>query len=244
MNPNQFAQRVSWTQVIIFYLIAVLLSAPFRLNLFSVSEVVQLPEGLNIYFSTLKAIGPVAGYLIVRYIFRNTRDTTVSTFFGDDSVRSVAALAIIPVTMTALGVSNTSGLNAHYYGFIYSTMFVVYALFEEYGWRGYLQNALRPLPERIRIILIAVLWFLWHLNFLYQDMTALQHAIHFAFLVLGSWGLLKITDRTHSIAFAGAVHLSFNLLTEVNGEFNKRLLVLGISVAVWILLLRTRKKTA
>ena len=227
--------NINWKQVLVFYLVAVGVSAIFRLNLFGLETNITWPLGLNIYLFILKGIGPITGFMVIRYLLNNKVETGINTFWGTDKTRSLVSIAVIPVMMTILGVSNSKGLNIHYYGLIYSTMYVIYAMFEEYGWRGYLQNALLPLPELARILLIAVLWFAWHLNFITSDMIFSQHLWHFAFLVLGSWGLIKITEKTHSLLFATAVHLSFNLLTDVNGEFQKRMIVIAVAVIVWFM---------
>jgi uncharacterized protein len=225
--------KIDWKQIGAFYVVAVAFSAIFRLDVVNLRSAVPLPAGLGIYFLILKAIGPIAGFFFVRYGLKNRQDTGVNTLLGNDKKASLAAIAVIPLMMTLLGVKNAQNLNIHYYGFLYSTMFVGYALFEEYGWRGYLQNALSPMPVLARILAISVLWYVWHLNFINSDMSLQQHLMHFAFLVLGAWGLLRITEKTKSLLFATAIHLSFNLLTEVNGEFQKRLVVLVVAIAVW-----------
>ena len=38
-------------------------------------------------------------------------------------------------------------------------------LLEEYGWRGFLQNELKRLPMWQYVLIITVMWFLWHLDF-------------------------------------------------------------------------------
>ncbi len=116
---------------------------------------------------------------------------------------------------------------------------MLYALGEEFGWRGYLQQALAPMKTIPKIFLIAVLWYLWHLNFFSPEFTLKTHIIHFSSIVLGTWGLLRITEMTKSILFASAVHLSFNLFTDVKGEFGNRLIILSIGIIIWIVLLNT-----
>lgn len=96
--------------------------------------------------------------------------------------------------MTIPGVQNQSDLNIHYYGFIYSTAYSFYALFQKYRWKGSLQEAVQRLKLVQKIAIISILWFTWHLNFLLPEMTLKQHVLHVLFIILGSFGLIKITD--------------------------------------------------
>lgn len=242
MQPNSnLHNKINWIEIALFYILAVAVSLPFRLNLVNLNQLCPLPAGLNVFYAVFKALGPLAGFLILFYLLK-TKTVQQNTLFGKDKKRSLLAISVIPVLMTILGVNNEAGLNSHYYGFIYAFSYCIYALFEEYGWRGYLQPALEPMKMIFRVPLIAILWFLWHLNFLLPIMTLQQHIFHFLFILLGTWGLLQITNRTHSLLFASAVHLSFNLFTEVNGEFNKRIIIVLVAVFTWTLLLKAYNK--
>ncbi len=242
MKPiNGPIRRIKWKEIAIFYLIAVCVSAPFRLGLVKMETLISLPNGLNAFYSVLKALGPILGFLVMFYVIR-VKTFRNNSFYGTSKIVSILAILVIPTMMTILGVQNKSNLNIHYYGFIYSTAYCFYALFEEYGWRGYLQEAVQQLKLIEKIGIISVLWFTWHFNFLLPEMTLKQHALHFLFIILGTFGLIKITNKTKSILFATAVHLSFNLLTDVNGEFNKRLIVLSTAIVVWIILLNVNDK--
>ena len=233
--------KVNWKEVFIFYVIAVGISAPFRLNIINLREILPLPYGLNIIYNVFRGIGPLVGFLFIFYIFK-TKLKNEFSFFGLNQLYSILSVVVILVGLTIIGVNNDIGINKMFYGFIYGIMLILYSLGEEYGWRGYLQQALKPLPFFYRILLIAILWYIWHLNFLVQGISYEMHVIHFLSLVLGSWGLFKISETTYSLLFSAAIHLSFNIFSDVDCGFNGKLLILSFSAIVWIILIRKISK--
>jgi uncharacterized protein len=235
-------KNINWMELIIFYIVAVLVSAPFRLNLIKPDELFPLPYGLNIFYHILRGIGPTVGFITVYYLLKS-RVPRRLTFLGLNKYYSLFAIAVIPLSLTFAGVDNDSGLNENYFGFLTGVMLIFYALAEEYGWRGYLQQALSPVKVRYRIVLIALLWFIWHLNFLLPGFTVKTHLIFFMFLLLGSWGLMKISESTFSILFVAAVHLSFNVLSDVHADFNRKVIVLLFAAAIWTILITSLQRS-
>jgi len=230
-------RSINWKEILLFFFIATAVSAPFRLNVITLLKDLDVPGGLNIFFFVLKGIGPLVAYLMMYYIVKS-KTPRPNTLFGKDRIASIIAISVIPIGLTVIGLPNENGLNENYFGLIYGLMLALYALGEEYGWRGYLQQALEPLPVFVRLLVITTFWYTWHLNFLIGPISVQGHVIHFFSLLAGSWGLLRVTDVTRSILFAGAVHLSFNLFADVPGDFNKRLYVLIAAGIVWAILLR------
>lgn len=236
------SERINWFEIIIFYIVAVLVSAPFRLRLINPDELFPLPAGLGVFYHIFRGIGPAAGFIFVFYILKSKVNRSM-TFWGQSRNFSLIAISAIPLGLTIAGVENNSGFNQHYFGFIYGIMLVFYALGEEYGWRGYLQQALAPMKAPFRILLIAILWYFWHLNFLLPDFTVKTHLIFFGFLLLGSWGLQKISEGTGSILFVAAVHLSFNVLSDVHAGFTRKIIVILVAASIWtILIINLRKQ--
>lgn len=231
----------------IFFFVATLVSAPFRLRLVLFSEILPLPYGLGIVYNVLRGVGPAVGFLVMFYVLKS-KTPRPFTFWGTNTLYSALAVFCIPFGLTLVGVNNDGGFDRHYFGFITSIVLVLYAIGEEYGWRGYLQQALAPLAVPYRVLTIAVFWYLWHLNFFIPEITLKSHVIHFLFLVLGSWGLLRISESTRSMIFVVAVHLSFNILSDVNTDGTSKLIVVGASALVWTFLIvsltRQQKKAA
>jgi membrane protease YdiL (CAAX protease family) len=236
-------QRVPWGEVAVFFAIAAAVSAPFRLGWFDPASYVTLPFGLNLLFKVLRGIGPAVGFVVMRYVVHSHVPRTTS-FWGINSIASTIAILVFPIGLTIIGVENNAGLSPAVYGFLGGMTFVLYAIGEEYGWRGYLQQALSPLKLPVRIIAIATIWYLWHLNFLNPNISLTSHLTQFAALVLGSWGLLKVTESTHSILFAAAIHLIFNLFADAQINGTKRMVFICVAAVVWtgLIILIERKK--
>lgn len=233
--------KINWKEIFIYFIIAVSVSAPFRLNFIHLNELLPLPHGLSIMYQVFKGIGPFLGFIFVFYVLKSKIKNEFS-FFGINVIYSILSVLIVLVGLTVIGVNNGIGINKMYYGFIYGMMLMLYSLGEEYGWRGYLQQALKPLPLFYRILVIAILWYFWHLNFLIPGISMKVHIIHFLALVLGSWGLLKISETSYSILFTAAVHLSFNIFSDVDCSFNGKILILFSSALVWVILIKKISK--
>lgn len=224
-------------EIAIFYLLAVVLSAPFRLGWINLAELAPLPGGFSIFYSVLKAIGPIAAYFIVFGVLKS-KVSRQMTLLGRYPPGSIASLAVLPLCFMVLGMDNRFGLEPHWFGLLYGLMLACYALCEEYGWRGYLQPALASLPKPRQILIIGTLWYLWHLNFLREGASMQAQLIHFGSVLLGSWGLLVVTEKTHALLLAAAVHLVFNLFADVPWSDQNRLITLGIAIVFWIWTIR------
>jgi membrane protease YdiL (CAAX protease family) len=238
-------RRVPWGEIALYFIIATAVTAPFRLGWYDPGNSITLPYGFNVLFKVLRGIGPAVGFVVMRYLVRSKVPRTTS-FWGVDRNSSLAAALVFPLGLAILGIENNAGISPAAYGFLGGTTFVLYALGEEFGWRGYLQQALSPLTMPPRIVVIATLWYFWHLNFLNPNIALKTHVVMYVSLLFGSWGLLKITDSTRSILFAAAVHLIFNLFADAQIDGTKRLILLFASGAVWtglIVALEKGKKT-
>jgi hypothetical protein len=233
---NLSINKIKWTEIALFYVIAVLLSAPFRLGLISLENLIPLPYGLNILYRVFRAIGTFIGYLVVFFIVKSKVKKEV-TFLGESAIISFLSISPILIGLAVVGVKNTENINTHFFGFISGSTLVVYALFEECGWRGYLQQALKPIKLPIRIFVIGTLWYIWHLNFLNPKITIQVHLIHYFSLLAGSWGLLKISEVTSSLLFVSAVHLTFNILMNINCTLLEKISIIAISIITWVCLI-------
>ena len=76
-----------------------------------------------------------------------------------------------------------------------------YGLLEEYGWRGFLQYELRELPVWQYVLIITMMWLLWHLDLSYRSILSF-----FLLLLFASWGIGKVATDTHSLLFCAAFH--------------------------------------
>jgi hypothetical protein len=233
---NLSNNNIYWKEIGIFFTVAVLSSAPFRLGLISFEELLHLPYGLNILFRVFRGIGPFIGYIMVFYVL-NSKVNKKVTFLGRKDIVSFLSIFPIWIGLAVVGVENNENINKHFFGFISGFTLITYALFEEYGWRGYLQQALEPIKLPVRIFIIGTLWYIWHLNFLNPSITIKMHLIHYFSLLAGAWGLLKISEVTSSLLFVSAVHLTFNILMDVNGTLLEKIGIIAISIITWICLI-------
>ena len=151
-------------------------------------------------------------------------------------------MIIIPIILlTILGVSNTEYSNAHSFGLISGIGTLIYCYFEEIGWRGYLHDELGDIKEWKRVLVIGFLWYLWHLSFI-DNHNLLSNLVFFAILIIGSWGLGKVIETTKSIFSVTAFHMIINIMF-LNGfisnglDTTNKLIILGISVFLWVLII-------
>jgi membrane protease YdiL (CAAX protease family) len=182
------------------------------------------------------AFGPAIAGLVAMAVFRRTHRRTVS-LFGTSTWRS-ALFALTPVALVAAwGVPSPL---PHVEGAWIGAVFLAYGLLEETGWRGFLQDALRPLPPLQRYVSLGLLWGAWHFTTFLGGTpleTAKRMALMLALWIAGSWGLGLAVDRSHAVLVPGALHVAFNLSEALPpGTWVP---VLGISGVVWALLLRT-----
>jgi membrane protease YdiL (CAAX protease family) len=118
---------------------------------------------------------------------------------------------------------------------------------EELGWRGFLQDALRPLPRLPRYVLIGVMWELWHFTTRWSDRTPLGIALVLAFtitvVIVLSFIIGEATDRGRSLTVAVTLHAWANMMFEAGDVFHapplRAWLVGAACVPLWGALLWT-----
>jgi membrane protease YdiL (CAAX protease family) len=119
---------------------------------------------------------------------------------------------------------------------------LLYCICEEFGWRGYLQDELKPLKEWQRVLLIGFLWYLWHLSFI-NNQDILSNVKFLGWMILGSWGIGKVIDSTKSILAATSFHMIINLVmfNQIikNGiNENQKLIIVGVSIVICFIVIK------
>lgn len=118
-------------------------------------------------------------------------------------VAGIATARWIIATLTGHAEQVTTTLPDH---LLFTVSVLVYCTGEEWGWRGFLTEALLPLPTLARVALTGLLWFSWHFVF-YADLLNLNFALTFLGMILiGAFGLNAIITRTQSIAAVVCLH--------------------------------------
>jgi membrane protease YdiL (CAAX protease family) len=195
--------------------------------------------------SILEGIGPIAAATIVLISIKKKSDIT---FLGSKKTKSFI-MVIIPILLfTIFGGNNDQNLNRHYYGFIVGTFLTLYAVFEEYGWRGFLQNEFSNLKPFLRAIIIGSFWYLWHLSFISNETSVFDELKFFGILVFASWGIGAIAAKTKSVFACACFHLIGSILTFsplISNSFDNqtRYIIFGICLFSWIIIVNTWEKS-
>ncbi len=223
-------KRKAIIRMSVFYVIGITLSNIFR---FDVLKFYEGKEALTILelllTSPLGAIGLLIGALVSLRLLRKEKKLSYS-LFGTSRKWSLIMLVIPIILLGIFGVNNINGANIHYYGIIGGIGTLIYCFCEEIGWRGYLQDELKSIKEWQRVLLIGFLWY-----------------VCLGWMILGSWGLGKVIDSTKSIIATTCFHMIINIMMfngkMTNGiEGSSKLMILGISVVLWIVILHYWKK--
>ncbi len=179
----------------------------------------------------LQGIGPAIGALVAVKLFRIHFKISLKGGF-ENIIVPFSIYWILPVVLIGSVAYCTRGT------FPIITIFTVliYGLLEEIGWRGFLQQLLAPLPRFAGILIMTILWFIWHLNF---NFTSSSTLIFFFILMLGSWGIGLVAEKTNSLLAVASFHSLNNFFPELNTE---KVVLLAILITVWILSVVFRQK--
>ncbi len=234
-------------RIIIFLVIAFGVSNIFRFNIFHLNEVLEKNSNWSYLITQgiLEGSGIFSAGLLGLYLLKKQRSIDVS-FFGTSKVKSILMALVPTILLISIGVRNNYEINVHVYGLIAAFGSFVYCIMEEYGWRGYLQEEFKFLKPVIRFLLIGFIWYAWHLSFL-TEATVLDNLFFLGMLIMGSWGIGKVSELTNSILACSCFHLIVNIFM-YNHFFNNaftgysKLIIVTVSILFWILILTKWKK--
>lgn len=224
--PSDPARRPDWAGIALFYSIACAITWPllawrdFAPDSWAASPI---PLWLR---PLLYGWGPgLAALLVLR--LRAARHERTITLLGTSAVRSLAAV-LGPILLVAAVAPAQTAARPHFAGLVAGIHAVVYAFGEELGWRGYLQDALRPLAPLPRYGTLGLLWGLWHLAGFAGHGSLLSMAgrlaLFYVILMASSAGIGTAVDRTRSLLVATACHLFFTF-TEISTGRDRQLLL-------------------
>ncbi|UKK75420.1 CPBP family intramembrane metalloprotease [Segatella bryantii] len=188
MKLNLSDKNIHIGAIATFYIIALLV------RLISLLVVNKFPSietnyALQVSAALATGIGPAIGALVAMLLFKRK---TEYTLVGKSARKSIATIVIPCIVFGIIGGWDL-GLTC-FFAF-------VYGLLEEYGWRGFLQYELRKLPVWQYVLIITIMWFLWHL-----DLSQRSVLPFFLLLLFASWGIGKVVTDTHSLLFCAAFH--------------------------------------
>jgi len=224
-------KKISWGKIILLYSIAFSISGLFNSG-FLTSKYQKIAEGLIIQnWAFLPAgIGTLIA-AIFAFMFDKKTIRTI-TFFGNNKFRNIL-ISIIPILVfTTVGIIKGSNIGKHYYGFIFASFSLIYALTEEMFWRGYMLNALLPLKKLTYSLIIGIAWWAWHFRF--------QSSFDFTWFLLicigGSFLLCQFANETKSYLTATGLH-SLIIITTSEGKMTQtKMIGLSISIVLWLVI--------
>ena len=221
INMNPRFTSVSWRWVFLYCAVALGLAIPFNLGWLVTWFDTHFPGSILSRWPFLPAaIGPAIGALIAGRFDGRTVQTT--TLLGASTSRTLVT-ALIPLGCFSL-VGPEAGL--------YALVAMVYALGEEFGWRGYLADALAPLRGPWPLVITSGVWWFWHLRF-----SSNFDLLVFPLIILVSSLLLGHAARTSgSVLVAAAMHALIINLTS-SGAPAKPMILAGVATLLaWILM--------
>lgn len=177
----------------------------------------------------LQAAGPAIGACVAFLAFRIKPLLSLKGNYNKSGV-PLLLYWVLPIAL----IVGTEYFTKGTFSFVAVLAILIYGLLEEIGWRGFLQQELKPLPHFINILIVATLWFVWHLNF----ETTTSNVMFFGILLLGSWGIGKVADNTHSLLAISAVHSLNNFFQGMNST---KTIILATLLSIWIISLIIRK---
>ena len=188
MKQNLSYKNIHIGGIATFYIIALLVRL-ISLHVVNKYPSIETNFAFRVSAALATGLGPAIGALVAMFIFKRK---TEYTLLGKSSWKSIATIVIPCIVFGIIGGWEL-GLT--------SLVAFTYGLLEEYGWRGFLQYELRNLPVWQYILIITVMWFLWHL-----DSNLLSSLSFFLLLLFASWGIGKVVSETHSLLLCAAFH--------------------------------------
>ena len=188
MKLNLSYKNIHISAIATFYVIALLVR---YISLLVVDKFPSIESNYALQVSAALAtgLGPAIGALVAMLIFKRKTEYTP---FGKSAWKSIATIVIPCIVFGIIGGCDL-GLTC--------LVAFTYGLLEEFGWRGFLQYELRKLPVWQYVLIITVMWFLWHL-----DLNLRSALPFFLLLLFASWGIGKVVSDTHSLLFCAAFH--------------------------------------
>ncbi len=233
-------------QVLIYYAIAIALSLIFRVPRFNPEWYLHLQDYQYgwILFSLLRASGPLAGGITSMLIFRKRYERTI-TITGVSLAVSAIYIGAPLLLISLLGITGPGTENPNWFGFLSGSTLIMYCLFEEIGWRGFLQDSMRRIPNPFRFIIIGTLWYLWHLNLLSPDLYSIRFGllVHLPSCILGSWIIGFLADKYKSVMVAAAAHSIFNIFFDLHADMKAKVMIVAGMLIIWMVSSRLLDKS-
>jgi len=233
--------RVDWKAVGLYYFLACAISWPsfWWRDMHTASWLAWRVPG----FLRMAPImwGPGIAALVALAVFRRSHPKTI-TFFGGSAGRSLA-FYFVPFAFLAAVCLPGAEKPGRVVGMI--GLLAVIGFFnilgEELGWRGFLQDALRPLARLPRYVLLGAMWEFWHFTNRTHEgslaQIAVRLAISYPVVILLSAVIGEATDRSRALVVAVTLHSWIDALFEAPSLFGvapwRVYAVFAVSLVFW-----------
>ncbi len=194
----------------------------------------------------LLGIIPVIGLFIASLFLRHKHQKNQMSLMGGDSFLPWIIVSVPIVVLTINGVPNSIDIHPKLFGFIIGSFTITYAIMEEFGWRGYLQEELLGVYNKwVVYVLIGLVWYLWHWYFLREGNN--PKLIMIPILIFASFGIGEVAKSTKSILICGALHGLVNILLiygviAKNISNQEKIILLIITLMIWIPIIKKMEK--
>lgn len=237
--PSESPRQIDWRAIVVFFVLACAWSWPFfwwRDMHPDSFAAFPLPHPLK---STLIMWGPGLAALVCLRLFRARHRRTVS-MAGGSRWRALAFYALPMLALALVGVpGGGSGGSVHALVPLIAAVGFVNILGEELGWRGFLQDALRPLARPQRYLLIGLMWVAWHFTNLFAHREGTELWGYLAWYVPLTIALSALigeaTDRARALVVAVTLHAWLNLLWEFAAPGTWLVFALALPFWGWML---------
>ena len=229
-----------WRRVAVYYLTAIAVSALARLYWHTRDATTAKGGPLAMYTHLAAGAGPALGAAAVWIIFRYRSRMSLG---GTNIALGLGMVAVPALVMGGMGIPNAFGVEPHLFGVHMGVWIAAYALLEEVGWRGYLQDEFRDRPALLKYAIVGIFWYAWHLSWLNHNSIG-SELTTILFVVLASIGIGFVADRTGSVLAAASFHIIGNIMglttdfRTVIPSTQARMVIVIVCLALWLIMLR------
>jgi membrane protease YdiL (CAAX protease family) len=237
--------RGKWPRIAVFYLIAIAISALARLywHTGDPTPVERGPFGL--YFHLVAGAGPALGAAAVWILFRYRSRMSLG---GTNLAFGLGMIVVPALVMGFMGIPNGFGIEPHLFGIHMGVWIALYALLEEIGWRGYLQDEFHERPALVKYAIVGLFWYAWHLSWV-SAFSIVGELVTILFVIAASIGIGFVADRTRSVLAAASFHIIGNVMglttdfTTIIPSMHTRMIIVTACLIVWLVVLRIWRVT-
>jgi membrane protease YdiL (CAAX protease family) len=235
--------NVNWKSVLVYYGLACALSWPFFWWR-DIHHDSWQRWAVPAFIKTWSYMwGPGLSAIICFFLFRKSHSRTI-TLLGTSVAKSLAFYFIPIAALAIVGLRGADSLASHLSPILFSAIGFISILGEELGWRGFLQDALRPMNPVKKYLLIGVMWEFWHFTTrtthggLLQIMARV--GIFLSVVIVLAFLIGKAAEKSKSVTVAVTLHAWFDMLFEFGAW--QTYLVFALSVPFWIYMLSAWNK--